>query len=77
MRILIADDDRMSTMMLGRTLESGGFDVTAVHDDYVIRPFDPALLLSLVEGVVRRLKVNCGVSRRVIEPRRVFSPYKT
>ena len=32
MRILIADDDRMSTMMLGRTLESWGFEVVAVDD---------------------------------------------
>ena len=32
MRILIADDDRMSTMMLGRTLEQWGFEVVVVHD---------------------------------------------
>lgn len=32
MRILIADDDRMSTVMLGRTLEKWGFDVVVVHD---------------------------------------------
>jgi sigma-B regulation protein RsbU (phosphoserine phosphatase) len=32
MRILIADDDRMSTMMLGRTLEHWGFEVVVVHD---------------------------------------------
>ena len=32
MRILIADDDRMTTMMLGRTLENWGFEVTVVHD---------------------------------------------
>jgi sigma-B regulation protein RsbU (phosphoserine phosphatase) len=31
-RILIADDDRMSTMMLGRTLEQWGFDVVVAHD---------------------------------------------
>jgi len=31
-RILIADDDRMSTMMLGRTLEHWGFEVIEVHD---------------------------------------------
>jgi sigma-B regulation protein RsbU (phosphoserine phosphatase) len=31
-RILIADDDRTSTMMLGRTLESWGFDVVVAHD---------------------------------------------
>jgi phosphoserine phosphatase RsbU/P len=32
MRILIADDDRVSTMMLGRTLEKWGFEVVVVHD---------------------------------------------
>jgi len=31
-RILIADDDRMSTMMLGRSLEAWGFEVIVVHD---------------------------------------------
>jgi sigma-B regulation protein RsbU (phosphoserine phosphatase) len=31
-RILIADDDRVSTIMLGRTLEGWGFDVVIVHD---------------------------------------------
>ena len=32
MRILIADDDRMSTLMLGRTLDQWGFEVVVVHD---------------------------------------------
>jgi sigma-B regulation protein RsbU (phosphoserine phosphatase) len=32
MRILIADDDRMTTLMLSRTLEGWGFDVVVVHD---------------------------------------------
>ena len=32
MRILIADDDRMSTMMLSRSLERWGFDVAVAHD---------------------------------------------
>jgi phosphoserine phosphatase RsbU/P len=32
MRILIADDDHMSTMMLGRTLEKWGFEVIVAHD---------------------------------------------
>ena len=32
MRILIADDDRMSTMMLGRTLERWGFEVVVAYD---------------------------------------------
>ncbi len=32
MRILIADDDRMSTLMLTRTLEGWGFEVVVAHD---------------------------------------------
>ena len=32
MRILIADDERASTMMLGRTLEQWGFEVVVAHD---------------------------------------------
>ena len=32
MRILIADDDRMSTLMLTRTLEGWGFEVCVAHD---------------------------------------------
>ncbi len=32
MRILIADDDRLSTTMLRRTLASWGFEVTVAHD---------------------------------------------
>ena len=32
MRILIADDDRMSTMMLSRILEKWGFEVVVTHD---------------------------------------------
>ena len=32
MHILIADDDRTTTVMLGRTLESWGFRVSIVHD---------------------------------------------
>ena len=32
MRILIADDDRMSTTMLARTLEGWGFEVVVAHD---------------------------------------------
>jgi phosphoserine phosphatase RsbU/P len=31
-RILIADDDRLSTMMLGRTLEQWGFEIVVAHD---------------------------------------------
>jgi sigma-B regulation protein RsbU (phosphoserine phosphatase) len=32
MRILIADDDRMSTLMLKGTIEPWGFEVTVAHD---------------------------------------------
>ncbi len=32
MRILIADDDRASTLMLSRSLEQWGFEVVVVHD---------------------------------------------
>ena len=32
MRILIADDDRVSTLVLGRALEQWGFDVVVAHD---------------------------------------------
>jgi DNA-binding response OmpR family regulator len=32
MRILMADHDRMLTIMLGRTLEQWGFDVAAARD---------------------------------------------
>lgn len=32
MRILIADDDRLSTMILGRTLEKWGYEVAVAHD---------------------------------------------
>ena len=50
MRILIADDDRMSTMMLGRTLEQWGFEVVVVHDgaaawECIIGETPPALAI--------------------------------
>ena len=50
MRILIADDDRMSTMMLGRTLEKWGFDVVVAHDgvaawDRIVGDQPPALAI--------------------------------
>jgi phosphoserine phosphatase RsbU/P len=32
MRVLIADDDQMTTLMVGRTLERLGFEVAVVHD---------------------------------------------
>ena len=32
MRILIADDDRMSTLMLGRTLEQWGYQIVVAYD---------------------------------------------
>jgi sigma-B regulation protein RsbU (phosphoserine phosphatase) len=51
MRILIADDDRVSTMMLGRTLEKWGFDVVVVHDGAaawkcIIGAEPPALIIA-------------------------------
>ena len=50
MRILIADDDRMSTMMLGRTLEQWGFEVVVAHDgaaawEHIIGDEPPALAI--------------------------------
>jgi phosphoserine phosphatase RsbU/P len=49
-RILIADDDRLSTMMLGRTLEQWGFEVVVAHDgaaawDVVVGDKPPALAI--------------------------------
>jgi sigma-B regulation protein RsbU (phosphoserine phosphatase) len=49
-RILIADDDRSSTLMLGRTLEQWGFEVVVAHDglaawEYVIGDQPPALAI--------------------------------
>ena len=32
MKILIAEDDETSALMLQRTLTKGGYDVTVVHD---------------------------------------------
>jgi DNA-binding response OmpR family regulator len=50
MRILIADDDSVSTMMLERTLERWGFDVEVAHDgiaawDYICGSQPPALAI--------------------------------
>jgi CheY-like chemotaxis protein len=50
MRILIADDDRTSTMMLGRTLERWGFDVVVAHDgseawEHIVGSAPPALVV--------------------------------
>ncbi len=50
MRILIADDDRTSTMMLGRTLVEWGFEVVVVHDgtaawEHIIGDAPPALAI--------------------------------
>jgi sigma-B regulation protein RsbU (phosphoserine phosphatase) len=50
MRILIADDDRMSTLILGRTLEQWGFDVVVAHDgaaawDHIVGSDPPALAI--------------------------------
>jgi sigma-B regulation protein RsbU (phosphoserine phosphatase) len=51
MRILIADDDRMSTTVLSRTLEKWGFDVVTAHDgisawEHVIGTTPPALIIA-------------------------------
>src|SRR4051812_38770236 len=58
MRILIADDDRMTTMMLSRTLEGWGFDVAVVHDgaaawESITGGNPPAL--AIVDGMMRGL----------------------
>ena len=50
MRILIADDDRTSTMMLTRTLEKWGFEVVVEHDgvaawERIVGPAPPALAI--------------------------------
>ena len=50
MRILIADDDRLSTVMLGRTLEQWGFEVAVAHDgaaawDAIVGAKPPALAI--------------------------------
>ena len=50
MRILIADDDRMSTMMLSRSLERWGFDVVVAHDgaaawEHIVGPAPPELAI--------------------------------
>jgi sigma-B regulation protein RsbU (phosphoserine phosphatase) len=49
-RILIADDDRLSTMMLGRTLEPWGFEVVVADDgatawERIISEEPPALAI--------------------------------
>src|SRR6185436_5259199 len=49
-RILIADDDRTSTMLLGRTLEHWGFDVILAHDgatawELIVGDTPPALVI--------------------------------
>ena len=50
MRILIADDERVSTLMLGRTLEQWGFEVVVAHDgaeawDHIVSDQPPALAI--------------------------------
>ena len=50
MRILIADDDRTSTMMLSAALTRWGFDVIVAHDgaaawDHIVSPEPPALAI--------------------------------
>jgi sigma-B regulation protein RsbU (phosphoserine phosphatase) len=49
-RILIADDDRMSTLMLSRSLEQWGFEVVVAHDgaaawDRLVGDQPPALAI--------------------------------
>jgi sigma-B regulation protein RsbU (phosphoserine phosphatase) len=61
MRILIADDDRMSTMMLSRSLERWGFEVVVAHDGasawaQIIGDQPPALaivdwMMPVVDGI--------------------------
>ena len=61
MRILIADDDRMSTLMLSSTLQQWGFEAVVVHDgaaawDEIIGPRPPALvivdwMMPLLDGI--------------------------
>ena len=50
MRILIADDDRTSTMLLGRTLQQWGFEVILAHDgttawSHIVGDDPPALAI--------------------------------
>jgi CheY-like chemotaxis protein len=50
-RILIADDDRMSTLMLGRTLEAWGFEVVVAHDgtaawEHIVSEAPPQLIIA-------------------------------
>jgi phosphoserine phosphatase RsbU/P len=61
MRILIADDDRMSTLMLSRNLERWGFEVVVAHDGasawaHIIGDTPPALaivdwMMPIVDGI--------------------------
>lgn len=51
MRILIADDDRMSTLMLGRTLGAWGFEVVVAHDgtaawEHIVSDAPPQLIIA-------------------------------
>jgi CheY-like chemotaxis protein len=51
MRILIADDERVTTMMLSRTLEKWGFEVVVVHDgtaawEHIAGDNPPALVIA-------------------------------
>ena len=50
MRILIADDERMSTLMLGKTLEQWGFEVVVAHDgiaawEHIVGASPPAVAI--------------------------------
>ena len=70
MRILIADDDRMSTLMLSRSLEQWGFEAVVVHDgaaawDQLVGDHPPALaildwMMPAVDGIelCRRIRAT-------------------
>ena len=71
MRILIADDDRMSTMMLGRTLEQWGFEVVVAHDgaaawERIVGDEPPALAIVdwMMPGARRHRAVPAHPRRR-------------
>ena len=67
MRILIADDDRMSTLMLRRTLELWGFEVVVAHDgdaawEHIIGNAPPAL--AIIDWMMPRID-GLEVCRRI------------
>jgi phosphoserine phosphatase RsbU/P len=59
MRALIADDDRMTTAMLGRAMEVLGFDVTVVHDGeaaWATIAADSAPTLAILDWMMPRIE---------------------